>query len=167
MRFSQSQFDARSHPALHILPFCADPYVINPNRWLKLAEAFLNFGNAYYASTVITLFFECRLRLDIIEAEQIEKIDLVFLNKILTRLLTFPSFKLVQESIEHYLNESDQADDIVGCIAAFVERSGPKIDNLKVVSFNEKWRQATFSPIDFDFSPLNNQAASSSASIST
>jgi hypothetical protein len=156
----QAQYDARSHPALHILPFCADPYVINPNRWLKLAEAFLNFGNAYYASTVITLFFECRLRLDIIEAEQIEKIDLVFLNKILTRLLTFPSFKLVQESIEHYLNESDQADDIVGCIAAFVERSGPKIDNLKVVSFNEKWRQATFSPIDFDFSPLNNQAAS-------
>jgi len=156
----QAQYDARSHPALHILPFCADAHVINPNRWLKLAEAFLNFGNAYYASTVITLFFECRLRLDIFEAEQIEKIDLVFLNKILTRLLTFPSFKLVQESIEHYLNESDQADDIVGCIAAFVERSGPKIDNLKVVSFNKKWSQATFFPIDFDFSPLNNQAAS-------
>jgi hypothetical protein len=155
----QAQYDVRSHPALHILPFCSDPYTSDPNRWIKLAEAFLNFGNAYYASTVITLFIECRLRLEIIESEDIEKIDLVSLNKILTRLLGFPSFKLVQESIRHYLSASEHANDIVGCIAAFVEGNKPKTDSLKVISFNKNWRAAYFSPIDFDFSPLNNQAA--------
>ena len=153
------EYSSNSHPALHGLHFCADPASLDTDRWLLLAQSFLNFGNPYYASTLMSLFLECRLRLEFIFSEQSEAIDLVKLTEILGQLSKFSSFEIIQNSIIRYLNSSEQIDGIRGCIAAFVNNTPIKNNDLKVISFKEEWQKVTFAPLDFDFSPLSAHSA--------